>query len=191
MARSFGFKATVAVAGLAALGLGFYAGRAPLARLLASTSLARTVSADRPAQPVRVTAAVFVAVEASRSFTGTVRSQHETAMAFRVAGKIVARMVDVGDAVTAGQVLARMDDADARLSLASAEAEVIALPLVDQHPRGINQRLPQLAVVIGYLHVRPLPQAQGSAAAVLIACPRPAKSCCNGRKGLVMLVTLT
>jgi RND family efflux transporter MFP subunit len=47
-------------------------------------------------------------------------------MAFRVAGKIVARMVDVGDAVTAGQVLARMDDTDARLSLASAEAEVIA-----------------------------------------------------------------
>jgi RND family efflux transporter MFP subunit len=126
MERSFGFKASVVAAGLAALGLGLYAGRAQLVGLLPAASPARSASAERPAQPVRVTAAVFVAVQASRSFTGTVRPQHETAMAFRVAGKIVARMVDVGDAVTAGQVLARLDDADARLSLATAEAEVSA-----------------------------------------------------------------
>jgi RND family efflux transporter MFP subunit len=75
---------------------------------------------------VRVTAAAFVSVEPSNSFTGTVRPQHETAMAFRIAGQIVARLVEVGDVVTPGQVLARLDDTDARLSLATAEAEVIA-----------------------------------------------------------------
>ena len=79
----------------------------------------------RPAQPVRVTQVRFAAPKATRSFTGTVRPQHETVTAFRVPGKIVARLVEVGDVVVVGQVLARLDDTDARLSLASAEAEAM------------------------------------------------------------------
>lgn len=122
MARSLGFKVTLVVAGLTALGLAAFAGRAQLAGL----APAQAVSVERPAQPVRVTPATLVTPGASRSFTGTVRPQHETSMAFRVAGKIVTRSVEVGDVVVPGQVLARLDDTDARLSLATAEAEVIA-----------------------------------------------------------------
>jgi RND family efflux transporter MFP subunit len=43
-----------------------------------------------------------------------------------VPGKLIARMLDVGDRVTAGQVLARLDDTDARLELEAAEAEQAA-----------------------------------------------------------------
>jgi RND family efflux transporter MFP subunit len=43
-----------------------------------------------------------------------------------MAGKLIARMVDVGDRVTAGQILARLDDTDARLELEAAEAEQAA-----------------------------------------------------------------
>lgn len=52
-------------------------------------------------------------------------------MGFRIAGKIVDRPVEVGDRVTAGQVLARLDDTDARLEqeLAAAEAEAAGVDL--------------------------------------------------------------
>ena len=44
-------------------------------------------------------------------------------LGFRIAGKIVERRVDVGQAVKAGQVLARLDPADSALQLAQAEAQ--------------------------------------------------------------------
>jgi RND family efflux transporter MFP subunit len=47
----------------------------------------------------------------------------ETTLGFRIAGKIVERRVDVGQAVKAGQVLARLDPADSALQLAQAEAQ--------------------------------------------------------------------
>jgi HlyD family secretion protein len=50
----------------------------------------------------------------------------EIKMATAVAGRIVDVSVKVNDAVTAGQVLLRIDDADAEARLAAAEAEVAA-----------------------------------------------------------------
>ena len=58
------------------------------------------------------------------SYTGEVRSRYETQLAFRVGGKIAARLVNVGDAVNAGDVLARLDPADTALSQASAVAQL-------------------------------------------------------------------
>ncbi len=124
MARSFRFKTTVAVAAVLALGLGGFAGRAQLVQM--TSPKAPVAMAERLPQPVRVTRVTFAAPEATRSFTGTIRPQHETAMAFRVSGKIVVRLVEVGDLVTAGQVLARLDDTDARLTVEAAAAEVLA-----------------------------------------------------------------
>jgi multidrug efflux pump subunit AcrA (membrane-fusion protein) len=66
------------------------------------------------------------ATPATRSFelAGEVRAQHETRLAFRVAGKIVERLVDVGALVRAGQPIARLDASDLALAAASAEAQV-------------------------------------------------------------------
>jgi RND family efflux transporter MFP subunit len=63
---------------------------------------------------------------ATRSFelAGEVRAQHETRLAFRVGGKIVERLVDVGALVRPGQPIARLDGADFALAAASAKAQV-------------------------------------------------------------------
>jgi RND family efflux transporter MFP subunit len=54
--------------------------------------------------------------------SGEVRARYESVLGFRVGGKMIERLVDVGARVRAGQVLARLDPADARLSATQAEA---------------------------------------------------------------------
>lgn len=58
-----------------------------------------------------------------RTYSGVVVARHEVAEAFRVVGRMARRLVDVGDRVAAGQVLATLDDKDLRLSVESALAE--------------------------------------------------------------------
>lgn len=56
------------------------------------------------------------------AYSGEVRARTESALAFRIGGKLVDRRVDVGARVRAGQVLARLDAADQQLAAAQAEA---------------------------------------------------------------------
>ena len=71
---------------------------------------------------------VAVVGEASRgrmlSYSGVVRPRIESAVGFRVPGKIVERLVNVGDRVEVDQVIARLDETDLRLSEESARAAV-------------------------------------------------------------------
>jgi RND family efflux transporter MFP subunit len=60
---------------------------------------------------------------AGRAHSGEVRARHETSLAFRIGGKMLERKVDVGAAVKAGQLLARLDPADVRLAAEQAEAQ--------------------------------------------------------------------
>ena len=53
-----------------------------------------------------------------------IRDSYETALAFRIPGKISARLVDTGALVKAGQELARLDPADSALSEAAATAQL-------------------------------------------------------------------
>ncbi len=62
----------------------------------------------------------------SVTLTGDVQARVQTELSFRVAGKIIQRMVDVGDRVTAKQVLARLDPKDLQTSVDSAQAQVVA-----------------------------------------------------------------
>lgn len=55
-------------------------------------------------------------------YSGDVHARYEGQLGFRVAGKIKARLVDVGAHVQAGQVLAELDPLDLRLQVASAQA---------------------------------------------------------------------
>jgi RND family efflux transporter MFP subunit len=55
-------------------------------------------------------------------YSGEVRARYESVLGFRVGGKMTERLVDAGARVKAGQPLARLDPADARLSAAQAEA---------------------------------------------------------------------
>jgi RND family efflux transporter MFP subunit len=80
----------------------------------------------KPERPVQVQQVAFRSDHASREFVGVVRARHETDLGFRVAGKITDRIVNAGDRVRAGDLIARLDPEDLRLQVASAEAEISA-----------------------------------------------------------------
>jgi RND family efflux transporter MFP subunit len=61
-------------------------------------------------------------VEETRRYSGEVRARYESTLGFRVGGKLTERLVDAGSRVKAGQPLARLDPADARLAAGQAEA---------------------------------------------------------------------
>ena len=63
---------------------------------------------------------------ASVTLTGDVQARVQADLSFRVGGKIIERKVDVGDRVSARQVLARLDPRDLQTNVDSAEAQVAA-----------------------------------------------------------------
>lgn len=75
-------------------------------------------------RPVRVQKIGATPATRSFEFGGEVRARHETRLAFRVGGKIVQRMADVGALVKPGQPIARLDASDLALTAMSAKAQV-------------------------------------------------------------------
>jgi len=63
---------------------------------------------------------------AAVTLTGDIQARVQTDLSFRVGGKIIQRMVDVGDRVKARQVLARLDPKDLQTNVDSAQAQVVA-----------------------------------------------------------------
>jgi RND family efflux transporter MFP subunit len=79
------------------------------------------------AQPPLVRTALIEAADgAGAAYTGVVRARYESDLGFRVPGKITARLVDAGQTVRRGQVLARLDASDLMLGAVSAQATVAA-----------------------------------------------------------------
>jgi RND family efflux transporter MFP subunit len=62
----------------------------------------------------------------SQVLSASVRPRIESDLAFRAGGKVIARLVDVGQVVKAGQVLARIDANDYQLGLDAAREQVRA-----------------------------------------------------------------
>ena len=61
-----------------------------------------------------------------RQAVGEVRPRYESELSFRVAGKVLTRLVDVGATVKRGDIIARLDTQDYENRLRSAEADVAA-----------------------------------------------------------------
>ena len=87
---------------------------------------ANTAPAAKTERPVGVQRITFENEDSARDFVGVVRARYENDLGFRVAGKIVTRIVNVGDRVRAGDVVARLDPQDLKLQVESAEAELAA-----------------------------------------------------------------
>jgi RND family efflux transporter MFP subunit len=87
---------------------------------------AETAPIAKIERPVQVQRAVFETGASAREFVGVVRARYETDLGFRVSGKIVERLINVGDRVRVGDVIARLDPQDLRLQVESAEAELAA-----------------------------------------------------------------
>ena len=83
-------------------------------------------SGTKPPRAVQVERVAFQSENARRDFVGVVRARYETDLGFRVAGKITVRIVNAGDRIRVGDVIARLDPEDLKLQVASAEAELSA-----------------------------------------------------------------
>lgn len=98
--------------------------------LLLAAAVAAIAGCSKPAvteEPVRpvLTQRVVPGTGVSRDvYSGEIRARYETDVGFRVGGKIVSRAVDAGARVKQGQVLARLDPADAQLAAHAAQAQL-------------------------------------------------------------------
>lgn len=96
--------------------------RTSAARLALVLGFALLAGCSKPVQkaedvrPVRVLVLTAGDANAVAEFSGDVRPRIESRLGFRVAGKIVARKVDVGTVVKRGQVLMQLDPQDLKLA---------------------------------------------------------------------------
>ena len=77
-------------------------------------------------RPVKVVEIAAIGTSRTLSYSGTVRARTEMNLGFRVNGKITERLVDIGQRVKSGDLLARIDPSDYELALASAKASLDA-----------------------------------------------------------------
>jgi RND family efflux transporter MFP subunit len=87
---------------------------------------AKPQEASTPDRPILTQTVAFGSRTPERTFVATIRPRIESDLGFRVPGKIARRLVNVGDTVKAGQVLATLDETDLRLQREQAEAEMKA-----------------------------------------------------------------
>jgi RND family efflux transporter MFP subunit len=90
------------------------------------TQEASTVSDPRQEPPIVRLARAERVTGYERGFTGVIGARVQSNLGFRVAGKIVERLVDVGQQVKAGQPLVRIDETDLRLALTAKRNAVAA-----------------------------------------------------------------
>jgi multidrug efflux pump subunit AcrA (membrane-fusion protein) len=101
-------------------------GAAAFATLGISTQEASAVSDPRQEPPIVRLAMAARVTGSERGFTGVIAAKVQSNLGFRVAGKIVERLVDVGQQVKAGQPLMRIDETDLRLALTAKRNAVAA-----------------------------------------------------------------
>lgn len=102
-----------AVAGLVALGL--------------RTEDAAAVTDPRQEPPLVKLVTPVRAGGSERGFTGVIAARVQSNLGFRVPGKIIERLVNVGEQVKAGQPLMRIDETDLRLALTAQRKNVAAV----------------------------------------------------------------
>lgn len=76
---------------------------------------ARQDAGSPPPRPVRAVQVSADRQAPGQRFAARIEPRHEAALAFQVGGRVSQRLVDVGDSVSAGAVLARLDENDLRL----------------------------------------------------------------------------
>lgn len=97
-----------------------------LAVTVAVVACSKPAVAPEPVRAVRTLTVVSQSAATSYDFAGEVRARTESRLGFRVAGKIVRRMVDLGDTVKPGQALAQLDSRDLHLGEEGARAALVA-----------------------------------------------------------------
>jgi len=97
-----------------------------LAALALSGCEKRSAAAAKRAAPVRTEIVRPRDRQSDLTLTGEVRARYRADLAFRVTGRVIARLVDVGSHVNAGEVLARIDPTEQQADVDAATASVAA-----------------------------------------------------------------
>jgi RND family efflux transporter MFP subunit len=112
--------------------------------LLAALAGCKPEAAQAPPRPIRAIVAIPKAVADDRQAVGEVKPRYESDLSFRVAGKLLARLVDVGAAVKQGDRIATLDTQDYQNRLRSAEADVSSAEAALVEAQGSEDRLARL-----------------------------------------------
>jgi membrane fusion protein, multidrug efflux system len=102
-------------------------------RIVVALIATAVASCDKPAppasqaRPVRTVTIDRHAEGETVSLTGHVRAAIEANLAFRLDGRVIERLVDVGDVVRAGQVIAKLDPQIQQNGLNTAQANLASL----------------------------------------------------------------
>jgi multidrug efflux system membrane fusion protein len=107
----------IGVAAVAGAGFEAFSWRADASRVVASEPVVR------PARAMEIT---YKTEKRSLVLAATVVPRIESTLGFRVSGKIVARLIDVGATVKPGDVIAQLDPADYRLAVDNARAALVS-----------------------------------------------------------------
>jgi RND family efflux transporter MFP subunit len=124
-----------------------------------------TPEAQAPVRPVRVVTVTEQQAGETVSLSGVIEAKTEVDLAFRIGGRMVKRLVGVGDRVEAGQLVAQLDSQDeenavraAQASLSAAEGKVLEAELNYDRQRQLlsrghttRQRYDQAAQVLNTL----------------------------------------
>jgi len=115
-------------------------GAAALAMVSMRAPQASAVGDPRQDAPLVRLAMPAPAAESDRRFTGAVAARVQSNLGFRVPGKIVKRLVDVGQQVKAGQALMQIDESDLRLVVMAKRNAAIAARAVAVQARADEKR---------------------------------------------------
>ena len=104
--------------------------RIALAALAAAALLAacspEAETAAPEARPVRTVTVVKREVGETVIYTGRIEAENEARLSFRISGRMIERSANVGDRVSSGQVVAKLEPQDELNGLRSAQAAVAA-----------------------------------------------------------------
>jgi membrane fusion protein, multidrug efflux system len=90
--------------------------------VVALSACSRTETAPEPIRAVRTMTVAADSASGQLEYAADVRARVESRLGFRVGGKMLARLVEVGQHVSSGEGLARLDSTDLKLNQEAAQA---------------------------------------------------------------------
>ena len=133
-------RRTLLVVGAAVVVLAGGAAGAVMWRSAPTAKMPVAAAAPESPRPARVQEVSLQSAVQRMTLAGVVAPRIETNLGFRVTGKIIAREVDVGARVVAGQVLARLDPNDLKLARDNAAAALVAAEAEEARARADLER---------------------------------------------------
>lgn len=95
-------------------------------------------------RPVRYTQVFSTGSDRMRSFSGSVRSEEESKLSFKVSGTIINLPVKLGDVVKKGQLIAQLDPKDYQLRVQESEASLTQVRAEARNAAANYERVRQL-----------------------------------------------